>query len=359
MNFSFTEEQLMFQKSLGDLLSSKLSAKYLRDLDDSDTGRDQKLWQQFIDMGLLTICVPEDAGGLGLMPVDFVLLAEECGKHCLAEPLVNTSLVVAPMLAKLGDPAKDILEALLSGKSRVAIARIGETLVDDLHEAQWLIEPDDSGKNVHVLETKHLSYERQECLDTGRQVFLIQDRDSNTQRVFKDTADLWRSADNLGALGAAAQLLGLSQAMLDMSVSYCADRKQFGKPIGSFQAVKHMLANVAIELECARPVIYRAASALSSNSLNQVAVSHAKLSASRVSRLAARNCLQAHGAMGYTWEVDLHLWMKRAWSLDKAWGGCGFHKQRLAQYLDNTPNDKLGAGQNMHVDESHMSTHTT
>src|SRR5690606_1287095 len=129
-------------------------------------------------------------------------------------------------------------------------------------------------------------------------------------------------------------LLGLAQRMLDISIDYVAQRKQFGKAVGSFQAVKHRLADVVIQLEFAKPVVYRAAHALAQNDpLAPVYVSHAKTSASTVATAAARNCIQVQGAMGYTWEMDLHIFMKRAWVLDGHWGDRAFHKKRIDNYV--------------------------
>jgi hypothetical protein len=136
------------------------------------------------------------------------------------------------------------------------------------------------------------------------------------------------------ALASAGQLIGLAQRMLDLSVDYVAQRKQFGKPIGSFQAVKHHLADVVTKLEFAKPVMYRAAYAVAyGDPERSQRVSHAKLACAEVAWLAARKGIQVHGAMGYTWEVDLQMFMKRAWALDAAWGTRAFHKARLADAL--------------------------
>ena len=139
---------------------------------------------------------------------------------------------------------------------------------------------------------------------------------------------------NRAALATSAQLLGLAQRMLDLGIDYSAQRKQFGKPVGSFQAVKHHLADVAVKIEFARPVVHRAAYALSRLDPRQsVLVSHAKLAAGEAALLAARRSLQVHGAMGYTWETDLQMFMKRAWALDAAWGDRAFHKTRIASHI--------------------------
>jgi alkylation response protein AidB-like acyl-CoA dehydrogenase len=132
----------------------------------------------------------------------------------------------------------------------------------------------------------------------------------------------------------AGQLLGLAQRMLDLSVDYAAQRKQFGKPIGSFQAVKHHLADVATRIEFAKPVLYRAAHALAQGApAAAIHASHARLVCGEAAWLGARHGIQVHGAMGYTWEVDLQMFMKRTWALDASWGDRGFHKSRVAEAI--------------------------
>ncbi|WP_269085691.1 acyl-CoA dehydrogenase family protein, partial [Pseudomonas sp. BMS12] len=145
---------------------------------------------------------------------------------------------------------------------------------------------------------------------------------------------LWAAARDRAALGCAAQLLGLAKRMVDLAVDYTFERKQFGKPVGSFQAVKHLMANVAVQIEFAKGPLYHAAYAVAEGqALAGVRVSHAKLACAEAALLAAQNAIQAHGAMGYTWEVDLHLFMKRAWALDKAWGDAAAHKARIRAAL--------------------------
>ena len=178
-------------------------------------------------------------------------------------------------------------------------------------------------------------------MDPSRRLFAV---DFDAGSAVSEDAQLISRALDLGALGCAAECLGLAQRMLDLAVEYTGERKQFGKPVGSFQAVKHHLSNVAVRLEYARAPVYRAAWSLA-NEIEDVAVqvSHAKLAACEAAALAAKNSIQAHGAMGYTWEVDLHIFMKRAWALAGAWGDTGFHKQRVSRTLFDT-DIPLGAG---------------
>ena len=155
---------------------------------------------------------------------------------------------------------------------------------------------------------------------------------------------LWADMFERGALVTAAQSIGLACRIMDLAVDYSAQRKQFGKAIGSFQAVKHLMADVAVAVEFAKPVVYRAAHALQHGVPDaSVHVSHARLAAAEAAWMAARNAIQVHGAMGYTWEVDLQIFMKRAWALDAAWGDRGTHKTRVADFV-LSPEVALGPG---------------
>jgi len=128
----------------------------------------------------------------------------------------------------------------------------------------------------------------------------------------------------------AAQLVGIADAMLAQATDYAKLRTQFGQPIGAFQAIKHQLATCAVANEFAKPVLWRAAASQGEGLASApVHVSHAKVAATDAAMLAAETAIQVHGAMGYTYEVDLHFWMKRAWALAGAWGSRAFHMRRI------------------------------
>jgi len=134
------------------------------------------------------------------------------------------------------------------------------------------------------------------------------------------------------AMGSAALLVGVADRMIAMAAHYATERTQFGRPIGSFQAVKHLLADALVRVEFARPAVYRAAWSLDVGDADaDVHASMAKALAADAAVLAARSALQVHGAIGYTWEHDLHLWMKRAWSLVPAWGDAAHHRARVLE----------------------------
>ncbi|TXS91315.1 acyl-CoA dehydrogenase [Parahaliea maris] len=334
MNFTFSEDQLLFRDSVRDFLVNEVTPERVRGIWESENGRDDGLWQQLAEMGLTGITVPEEHGGLGMNELDFVLLAQECGYVALPEPLVNTALVAVPVISQLGgEAAGKWLPQIAAGETRVAVGCSENGLAEDAAQAGLLLwaEPE----AVYLLEPDQFSARFNESIDPSRRLYAI---DINAgvapMATGEQAAVLYQAVLDRGALGAAAQALGLAQRMIDISVQYTSERQQFGKVIGSFQAVKHHMANVAVRLEYAKAPVTRAAYALANAEPGAgKAVSHAKLVACEAANLAAKNSIQVHGAMGYTWEVDLHIFMKKAWAMAGTFGDTGFHKQRVADHI--------------------------
>jgi alkylation response protein AidB-like acyl-CoA dehydrogenase len=346
MDFTFTEDQLLFQESVREFLVNEITPERLRASWETDTGRSDEMWAQLTQLGLTGLTVPEEFGGLGMSELDFVLLAQECGYVALNEPLVHSVLVATPLLSSIDDIElkQTWLPKIASGEAKVVVGVEENGLVEDAHIADLLLLQ--HGDEIHAVEKGQVILRANESIDPCRQLFAVKWTPSSDTCVAsgENARALITATINRGALACAAQALGLTQRMLDMTVQYTSDRHQFGKPIGSFQAVKHNMANVAVRWEYAKAVVYRAAFAVANNQLVAVeASSHAKLAACEASDLAAKNCIQAHGAMGYTWEVDLHIFMKRAWAFNNAWGDKAFHKQRLAEIIFSA-DAKLGAG---------------
>jgi alkylation response protein AidB-like acyl-CoA dehydrogenase len=339
VDFTFTEDQMALCASVREFLQHEVTPDYIRQCWERPAGGADELWQKMVELGLTAMLVPEAHGGLGLSEIDFVMIAEECGKVALPGPLVVTALVATPLLASLADQSSrcaEVLAALAAGEARVAVQHWINPFVNHADAADWLILP--HGDEVHLLAKKDVTLSAHKSVDPSRRLFKVNWQPSRDSVVCSGTegADLWHASLNRGALGAAAQLLGIAQTMVAMAVKYSGDRQQFGKPIGSFQAVKHLLANCAVKYEFARAPLYRAAYTTSANPTRaDFAVSCAKAAAGEAALLAAKNSIQVHGAMGYTWECDLHIWMKRAWTLDKTWGDPGFHKNRVHEWLLN------------------------
>ena len=344
MDFTFSEDQLLFHDSVRSFLVNEITPERLRAGWDTDSGRDPALWQQLAELGLTGMTVPEEHDGLGMTALDFVLLAQECGYVALPEPLVNHALVGVPLLADIGgELASSWLPRAASGEARIVVALEQNLLAEDAHVADLLLL--EQGGQWYALEQGQFACEHNQSIDPGRRLFTVAVNAGVAAVVTGQRAVELREASlNRGALGCAAQALGLAQRMVDLSVAYTADRKQFGKPIGSFQAVKHHLANVAVKLEYAKAPVHRAACAVAEDAASAVRhVAHAKLVACEAANLAAKHSIQVHGAMGYTWEVDLHIFMKKAWALANTWGDAGFHKRQLAQAIF-AEGAALGAG---------------
>jgi hypothetical protein len=188
----------------------------------------------------------------------------------------------------------------------------------------------DSGWQLHAVPAAACTVHATPALDRARDLSTVHwPLSSDTLLAYGVTAEamVGLMADRAAA-GTAAFLIGLADRMVSMAADYAKERHQFGRPIGSFQAVKHLLANARVKLEFARPAVYRAAWSLATA---QPTVSHdasmAKAMAADAAELAARVALQVHGALGYTWECDLHFFMKRTWALSAAWGDAATHRQ--------------------------------
>jgi alkylation response protein AidB-like acyl-CoA dehydrogenase len=260
------------------------------------------------------------------------LAAQEAGRAALPEPVIGTAAVAVPFLRELGGAlASEWLPRIAAGEAIVAVGHPVSPFVEDAHVADLLLLPRGEDE-LHALRRTDVALTEQPANDPARRIASVEFAPSASTRVAEGerARALLAAALDRGALACAAEALGVCDRLITLAVAYTAQRKQFGKPIGSFQAVKHMLANVKVKLEYARPVVWRAAWSVAHGSQQRgVHVSMAKLAACEAAALGVRNALQAHGAIGYTWEQDLHLWMRRAWSLEQSWGRSPFHLGRV------------------------------
>ena len=345
MRFDFTEDQKLLQQTVRDFLAGECPPDAVRALWATETGRSRVLWKQLAEVGLVGLLVPESHEGMGLSEVDFVLLCEEVGRAALAEPVIATAAVAAPLVAELGgDLAARWLKPLAVGEAIAAVGHPVSPFVDDAHVADLLLLERDG--ELHAVSPGDVKLTPQPHNDPARRIASVafdprpQTCVANGERARR----LLDAALDRGALAAAAQLLGVCDRLISIAVTYPSQRVQFGVPIGSFQAVKHALADVKVKLEYARPLVYRASDSVARGLAQRpVHVSMAKVAASEAALRAARAALQAHGAIGYTWEQDVHIWMRRAWSLDYVWGSQRFHRARMAAFA-LVPGAPLGAG---------------
>ncbi len=303
MDFRLTDDQRELRDAVRDYLTGEHGPETLRRRD-ADREPDPAVWAGLIGMGLGGLLVGTAEGGLGLGLVEAALVAVELGRANVSEPIADTALIAAPLLA----PEQQA--RIAGGDLKVALAHPVNRWILDLDSADILYA---SGGAIAPPQALPLA-----GIDPLRRLFAP---------VFSTQDD--RLLDR-AALIAAAQLVGGAEAMLMLATDYAKTREQFGQPIGGFQAIKHHLATVAVKLEFARPVLLRAAYAAEhGHARASIAISHAKVAATDAAMLAAETAIQVHGAMGYTYEVDLHFWMKRAWALAGAWGDRAFHLRRI------------------------------
>ena len=313
MDFTFTAEQRAFQQSVRDFLAKECPPEHVRAMATDPTGRSPKLWKALASLGVVGLTVPEEHGGLGGNEVDLVLLLEEAGRAALPEPLVESTAVAVPLLREIGGSlATEWLPRIASGDAIVTVAIEGAPLTD-VHVADLVLDP---GGSIRA------AGDARRSVDATRRVFSLDEQHPHP------------ASFDRGAFATAAVLCGIADRVIEMGAAYAKERQQFGKPIGSFQAVKHLLADALLGLEFARPVVYRAAWSLANADADaSIHVSMAKGCASDAALDAGRAVLQVHGAIGYTHEHDLHLWLNKATALAHAWGTAAFHRDRVAGHV--------------------------
>ncbi len=347
MRFAFTEEQLAFRDATRAMLARICPATAVRTAwDPASSGRDPARWKVLADAGIVGLLVDEAQGGLGRRVIDLVLLIEEAGRAALPEPLVETALVAAPLLAATGSPtANEWLARIVTGDATITTSLDGEPLVADAHVADRIIVQ--ARDTMLLVDPRECSVVHQPTVDGARRIFTLGSDPRGLALTPGDPArGLAARAFDHGALGVAAMQLGLAARMIDLAVAHVSTREQFGQPVGSFQAVKHHLADALLALELARPLVYRAACSLSHDRVHAALhVSMARARADQAAGIAARKSLQCHGAIGYSFEYDLHLFMKRSWALSSAFGTTSFHRDRVGVVCldgDSPPPDPFG-----------------
>jgi alkylation response protein AidB-like acyl-CoA dehydrogenase len=336
MRFAFSDDQLLLASTVRAFLAKECTAETVRALWATESGQDASLWGKLAALGVLGALVPDAHGGMGLDERDLVLLLEEAGRAALPLPLVSTAAVAAPLLRDADDSARAVpwLQRIAAGGAVVAIGHPANPFVADADVADLLLLAHAGA--LHAVERDAASVLRQPANDPARRLFSVtwQPRPATCIASGDSAAELLDAALDRGALACAAQALGVADRLLEIAVAYALQREQFGRPIGSFQALQHALADVKVRLEYARPVVYKAAHSVAIGAATRATdASHAKLAAVGAAQKAARTALQVHGAIGYTWEQDLHIWMRRAWSLDRDFGDAPFHEERVAAFV--------------------------
>ena len=333
MRFAFTDEQLELQRVVRDLLARECPPSRVRAAWDAPDAAPLTTWPHLAELGVVGMTAPERFGGLGLDELDLALILEEAGRAALPDPLVEHTAVAIPLVAELGDDAfaDRWLGAAAAGRAILTVGLAGAPFVLDAARARLLLL--EHRGELHAVEPGAVKLTAEPSIDGARKLARVDWHPSRATCIAAGPgarAALARAFDR-GAFASAAVLIGVARRLIDMTVEYATLRTQFGRAIGSFQAVKHLLAEAHVAVELARPCVHRAAYALARGEADRaVHVSMAKAYASEAAALAARTALQCHGAIGYSFEYDLHLWMKRAWTVAAAWGDASWHRDRIA-----------------------------
>jgi alkylation response protein AidB-like acyl-CoA dehydrogenase len=354
VRFAFGDDPLLLATALRDFLKKECTPEVVRAIWSEPAARRpspsadaqraagegspsglRALWSKLAELGVPGALVPDAQGGMGLDERDLVLLLEETGRAALPAPVVSTAAVGAPLLRDAGGAvAAAWLPRIAAGDAIVAVGHPANPFVADAGDADLLVLPDADA--LHAVARADATATPQPANDPARRIYTIAWRPTPATRIAAGAhaALLLDAALDRGALACAAQAIGVADQLLALAVGYAQQREQFGRPIGSFQALQHKLADVKVRVEYARPVVYKAAHSIATGARSRsVDASHAKLAAVGAAQLAARTALQVHGAIGYTWEQDLHLWMRRAWSLERDFGDAAFHEERVAAFV--------------------------
>ncbi len=347
MHFAFTDQQTEFRDAVRQVLAKECTTDHLRAAFDGPSARTPR-WATLAALGVVGLTVPESHGGLGLGPVDLVLLLEEAGRAGLPEPLLDTTALAAPLLADLvgedqvaNAAAAGWLRSIAAGDTAAAVGppESRGALLAGADGADLFVLSTGGGTGgpeVHVVDSEAVTVAPVPSLDPTRRLGVVDwDPTPESQVASGSVAEsiIQRTADR-AAVAAGAELLGLSDRMITLAAEYARERHQFGKPIGSFQAIKHRCADMLVDVEGMRSSVYWAAWCIGADDADaSVAASTAKVWCSDASKRVMASALQVHGGIGFTWEHDLHLFMKRAQLDQLTFGDASYHRERLARLL--------------------------
>jgi alkylation response protein AidB-like acyl-CoA dehydrogenase len=332
VDFDFSEEQYLLRDTVRDLLAKESSPAQVRASWDSETGRSPERWRKLGEMGLLGLLIPEQYGGSGMDEVDMVLALEESGRSVLPEPLLESAALAAPLLARAGSDAlkQQWLPKLADGSAVATVGLASQPYVADATADLLLLERDGE---IHAVTQDRVTLQPLKSVDGARRLFKVT-AETGDDTLLGTSQEHGQWLFDHAAAATATQMVGIAGALLDKTVEYVKVRDQFGRKVGSFQAVQHRLAEMLLQVESARSAVYYAAYALANQLPDaSVAASVAKAAANDAERFANQWSLQLHGGIGFTWEHDLHLWLKRGKVLEWSYGDADFHRRRIADWV--------------------------
>lgn len=345
MRFAFTDEQAMIAQTAFAFFDEHATSARTRDAMATGDGTDRALWRDFTrQLGLAAVAVPEAYGGSGLGLVELAIVAEAAGRSVAALPLIASLGIAAPAIVAggsdaqrgrwlpalaAGDAVATFAEAegmgcdgdrLTGSAAHVPHATVADLIVVAAAERVFLVARDAAGLTVVP----------QATMDATRPLARVELR-AVAAEPLDDAAAGLRAAYRTGWVAIAADALGGAQACLDRTVDYAKERTQFGRAIGSFQAVKHRLADMMVEIEQARSAVYWAACARDEDAADADFAAHAaKAFATDAYAMCAGNMIQLHGGIGFSWEHDAHLFFKRAQANRTLLRAPAWHRERIA-----------------------------
>jgi alkylation response protein AidB-like acyl-CoA dehydrogenase len=356
MQFGLSESQQILKDTARKFFSGECPVAEVRRLMETETAYDADLWLKLAGQGFTGIICPEDCGGMGLGKVELILLLEEAGYALLPGSFFSTVALAGAAIDAVASPAqkKKYLSRIARGDARSTVAVLEESASWDLAHARLTASGDKlTGTKLFVTDAAVADFivviaqngvfmvdakapgmriEPMKGMDLTRKVYSIQF--SNTPAEKLGSLDGVTRAFALATTGLAAEMVGGMQRALEITVAYAKTRKQFGKPIGIYQAVQHQCADMYLETESSRSAVYYAAWALQENTPDAAtAVSIAKMYASDAGRNVGNHGIQVHGGMGFTWENDLHLYYRRAKASETMLGDAAFHRERIARQV--------------------------
>jgi alkylation response protein AidB-like acyl-CoA dehydrogenase len=359
MDFELSDDQVALQEAARDLLDAHASPARVRTVVESGSGFDAELWKAMVDQGWTALAVPEALGGLGLGTVELAVLLEQVGAHTAPVPFLQHAAAIASLVAADAAgrvEARPWIDRLVEGDQRATIAwravdarRVDGGWVLDgtpepvIHgpEADLVLVParvesspasEVGGSALFAVEIEAAGRpEPEPAMDRTRSLGWL--RLDGAPAVLVGDATAVEALSDLAVAGHCAEMLGGAARALELTVEYARERQQFGQPIGSFQAVKHRCADMLVDVEGMRSVTYYAAWAIGVGEEAPVAASTAKAWCSDAAKRVHASALQVHGGIGFTWEHDLHLFLKRSQLDQVSFGDATHHRSRLAGLL--------------------------
>ena len=367
MNLDFSDDQKFLQEEARKFLEKEQTLSRNRSVLENNKKIDQELWQKIIDLGWTGIRIPEDYGGLGLGHLELCVIAEELGRYLAPVPFSSSVYLFTEAIINYAneDIKKDLLPKLVSGEV-VGTLAITESFkaptadniecifengkingmkigVPDAEAATHAIVICKTNNDISLqlvnLSSKGINIEHQENIDESRGHFLIALENVEGQLIgdIKGGWNLYESLINQAAVLFSYEQIGGSQASLDMAINYAKERYAFGRQIGSFQAIKHKLADMYVALTLAKSNCYYAAWALSTNDSDLPSASAtARVSATKAFQLCSKENIQTHGGNGFTWEYDCHMFYRRSKLLSLNIGSLSNWREKLVISLEQS-----------------------